>query len=324
MTRKSAIKTWAEAIAKKAKVELEEVEATLARHRIEPMPVASSPKHLLVKRVRFAGTKTVDGEQLPVDFEWANLDTGLWAVMSDENLRGKSTIIEVIRGCLRGSLSETLQDDVNKWLELVELDFQVDDRTFELRIDRSESSSGRLSQITRSGKARKVHSFEDEEELEAAMSNFFMKQFSFDRFAVSRTQNESTSTVLHGWPAMCSALFIRTKYDTIIGELPPTSGVPLRLLQLFLGVPWATTLAAASSALKEEERRDAAANQKHSEAKESIQERMKDLQSDLADKKTQLEKSRVTKSLQAELDACGQSLQEAMNEELKIQARLCP
>ncbi len=322
MTRKSAIKDWMEAIAQKAKVDLEEVEATLTQHRIEPMPVASSPKHLLVNRVRFAGTKNVEGEELPVDFEWANLDTGLWAIMSDENFRGKSTIIEVIRGCLRGSLSETLQDDVNKWLQLVDLDFQVDDRNFELRIDRSESSSGRLSQITRSGQARKVHSFEDEDELEAAMSNFFMKQFSFDRFAVSRTQNETASTVLHGWPAMCSALFIRTKYDTIIGELPSFSGVPLRLFQLFLGVPWATTLAAASTALKQEESRDAVANQKHSEAKESIQQRMNDLQSDLADKKAQLEKTKVTKSFQAEFDSLGKSLHKAMNEELTLQAGL--
>jgi hypothetical protein len=94
------------------------------------------------------------------------------------------------------------------------------------------------------------------------------------------------------------------------------------LFQLFLGVPWATTLAAASTSLKQEESRDAAANQKRSEAKESIQQRMNDLQSDLADKKTQLEKTKVTKSLQAELDSLGKSLHKAMNEELTLQAGL--
>ncbi|GAB5517193.1 hypothetical protein [Rhodopirellula baltica] len=322
MKRKASVRNWLETIATKANVEVTDVESVLAKHRIEPMPVAASPTHLLINRIQFAGTKTLDGKELPVEFEWDELAPGLWAVLSNKNLRGKSTIVEVIRGCLRGSLSKTLQQDVNGWLQQVEMDFSLDDRQFKLTVDRSESALGNLSLVMKNGVLRKVFEFNDEDEFEAAMSNFFMKQFSFDQFAVSRKQNDVTSTVLHGWSAMCSALFIRTNYATIIGELPPTSGVPVRLLQLFLGIPWATTLASASSAFKEEERREAATGQRFNEAKELIQGRMDDLKAELAEKKTQLEKTIVSKSLQSELTNCQESIQAAIGRESQVRTDL--
>lgn len=322
MKRKAVVRDWIETIAAKAKVDVAKVESVLATHRIEPMPVAASPTHLLVNRIRFAGKKILDEKELPVDFEWNDLEPGLWAVLSDENLRGKSTIVEVIRGCLRGSLSKTLQEDVDGWLKSVEMDFCIDDRQFKLTVDRSESTSGQLSRMTKTGALRKVHEFCDEDEFESAMSNFFMKQLSFDQFATSRKMNDVTSTVLHGWSAMCSALFIRTNYATIIGELPPTSGVPVRLLQLFLGIPWATTLASASAAFKEEERREAVAGQKFSEAKESIQERLDELQTELTTKNTQLEKTAVSKSIQTELANCQESIQSAIGRESLVRTDL--
>ncbi len=165
-------------------------------------------------------------------------------------------------------------------------------------------------------------SFEDEDEFEAAMSSFFMKQFSFDRFAISRKQNESTTTALHGWSAMCSALFIRTNYSSIIGEIPPNTGVPVRLLQLFLGIPWATTLASASAALKEEERREAVAGQKINEARALIHGRLDELEADLAEKRSKLEKAVVSKSLQKEMASCQESIQSATEREIEVRAAL--
>src|SRR6056297_2097282 len=101
MKPKASVRNWLETIATKANVDVAEVESVLAKHRIEPMPVAASPTHLLINRIQFAGTKTLDGKELPVNFEWDELEPGLWAVLSNKNLRGKSTIVEVIRGCLR-------------------------------------------------------------------------------------------------------------------------------------------------------------------------------------------------------------------------------
>lgn len=95
MSRKSAIKDWLTAIANKTELEVSQVEDILAKHRIEAMPVASTPKHLLLKRIRFTGTKSLDGVESPIDFHWQNLDASLWAILSNENFRGKSTIKRV-------------------------------------------------------------------------------------------------------------------------------------------------------------------------------------------------------------------------------------
>lgn len=322
MKRKAAVKNWHDLIATKLDADHSEIETVLARHRIEPMPVAASPTHLRIARLRFTGTKTIDCEELPVDFDWDELQPGLWAILSEINLRGKSTIVEVIRGCLRGALSKTLQDDANRWFKRVEMDFYIDDRLFNLSVNRFESTTGQLSRVTSNGVLRKVHAFEDEDEFEAAMSSFFMKQFSFDQFAVSHKNNESTTTVLHGWPAMCSAFFIRTDYSTIIGELPSTSGVPVRLLQLFLGIPWATTLASTSSALKEEVRRETVAGQKANEARELVQGRLDELKAELAEKKTQLEKTVVSKKLQSDMASCQKLIQSAIQRESELRTAL--
>lgn len=322
MSRKSAIKDWLTAIANKTELEVSQVEDILAKHRIEAMPVASTPKHLLLKRIRFTGTKSLDGVESPIDFHWQNLDASLWAILSNENFRGKSTIIQVVRGCLRGNLSQTLQADVYKWLRSVELDFQLDEQEYRLRIELGELLSGSLVRHYGSSRTRKVYSFDDEDAFEAAMTNFFMKHFDFDKFAVYRGQDEKGTTVLHGWPSLCAAMFIGTNYETIIGELPPNSGVPIRLLQMFLGIPWVTTSAAASAALREEQRKQSAADQIQKNAGEVTQRRLDELKTQLKDKEEQLAKANQTKQLQTELTTCSEALQRASGREIEIQRRV--
>ncbi|MCA9130107.1 MAG: hypothetical protein KDB22_23630 [Planctomycetales bacterium] len=322
MSQKSAIKDWISAIAENAKLDVSKVEDILAEYRIEAMPVASTPKHLLLNRLRFTGTKIIAGVESPIDFHWDKLGVGLWAILSGENFRGKSTIIQVIRGCLRGNLSQSVQADVFAWLRTVDLDFQIDEQDFQLRLHLDDSLSGTLTRHYDSGRTRKVHSFEDEEEFEAAMSNFFMKHFDFDKFAVYRTQDEKGATVLHGWPALSAAMFIGTNYGTIIGELSPVSGIPVRLLQMFLGIPWVTTLASASAALKEEQRKQSASDQLNNDAKEFTERRLNELRDSLAEKQSQLAKTNETKQLQASLVACSESLQEAANREIDVRRRI--
>ena len=321
MSRKSITNDWLNAIANKAKLGISQVEELLVKHRIEAMPVASTPKHLLLKRIRFTGTKTLKGVKSPIDFEWKDLDSGVWAILSDENLRGKSTIIQIVRGCLKGNLSNTVQADVYKWLSLVELDFRIDEQEFRLRAKLGESLSGTLDRQFEFNRTRKVYSFDDESAFEAAMANFFMN-FDFDKFAIYRGQDEKGTTVLYGWPSLCAAMFIGTNYETIIGELPPQSGVPVRLLQMFLGIPWVTTSAAASAALKEEVRKQSAADQVQKDAKELTQRRLDELADQLKTKEESLSKATQPKKLQNDLTNCSRSLQDASNRQIEIMRQL--
>ncbi len=123
-----------------------------------------------------------------------------------------------------------------------------------------------------------------------------MKHFDFDKFAIYRGQDEKGTTVLHGWPSLCAAKFIGTNYETIIGELPPQSGVPVRLLQMFLGIPWVTTSAAAGAALKEEVRKQSAADKVQKDAKELTQRRLDELADQLKTKENRFQKRYNPKS----------------------------
>ena len=322
MSRKSITNDWLTAIATKTELEIIQVEELLVKHRIDAMPVASTPKHLLLKRIRFTGAKSIEGVESPIDFEWKDLDSGVWAILSDENLRGKSSIIQIVRGCLRGNLSNSVQADVYKWLRSVEMDFRIDEQDFRLRVELGESLSGTLIRQFESNRTRKVYSFDDEGAFEAAMANFFMKHFDFDKFAIYRGQDEKGTTVLHGWPSLCAAMFIGTNYETIIGELPPQSGVPVRLLQMFLGIPWVTTSAAASAALKEEVRKQSAADQVQKDAKELTQRRLDELADQLKAKEESLSKATQPKKLQSDLTNCSQSLQDSSNRQIEIMRQL--
>ncbi len=172
MSRNSITNDWLTAIGTKTKLGISQVEELLVKHRIDAMPVASTPKHFLLKRIRITGTKTIEGVESPIDFEWKDLDSGVWAILSDENLRGKSSIIQIVRGCLRGNLSNSVQADVYKWLRSVEMDFRIDEQDFRLSVELGESLSGTLIRQFESNRTRKVYSFDDEGAFEAAMANF--------------------------------------------------------------------------------------------------------------------------------------------------------
>ncbi|WP_144223723.1 hypothetical protein [Mesorhizobium amorphae] len=74
-----------------------------------------------------------------------------------------------------------------------------------------------------------------------------MEELGFERFRAYRSANETV--VEHGWPAMLSALFITGPSKAVFGDYLE-DGLPLRMIQMFIGLPWVSTYTAVSSALK--------------------------------------------------------------------------
>ena len=124
MESKNDTPDWLSSIAKRAAVESSRVTEILAAHRIQPSPVVSSPRHLLIQEIAFSGTKVGIARSGPFAFHWNDLHRGLWGTVTESNLKGKSSIIEVVRWLLRGK--QGLQADVFKWIERASLRFQLD------------------------------------------------------------------------------------------------------------------------------------------------------------------------------------------------------
>ncbi len=289
MRKAVQIHAWLDAIAERAKVDVSAVEELLAEYRIEPSPVLASPKRLLLKSISFSGVKDAEHNDAVIDFSWEGLDTGIWAFLTEKNFRGKSSILEIIRWLLRGSEPSNLQSDVRSWLKEARLLFELDDVPFEIEINCEESVRGKLSRYSKKGNKRRICGFESDDEFAAEMSSFFMHEFRMERLAVHRKNGEfDGKTALHGWQTLSGAMFVGTDYTTLVGELPPTSGLPIRVMQMYLGIPWVTTLAATKAAQSELSRKLSLSNRLFEEAKKETVDRIGELKTALATKQQKL------------------------------------
>ena len=73
-----------------------------------------------------------------------------------------------------------------------------------------------------------------------------LAEFSFTRF---HAHNERDGSHTHGWSVIASALFVDGPGRAVFGEVL-ADAIPLRLLQMFMGLPWVSTYTAAATAVK--------------------------------------------------------------------------
>jgi len=138
---------WLDAIAARTGAELSRIESALASHHIVPSPVLASPRRLMLAEISFSGVKDGVMDGGPFEFRWDGLGHGLWAMLSDRNLRGKSSIMEVVRWLLRGRPSSNLQDDVRRWIHWARLRFVLDDVNHEVRVETQNGVTGSLVRL---------------------------------------------------------------------------------------------------------------------------------------------------------------------------------
>jgi hypothetical protein len=237
---------WIDAIAQRANIDRDAVERVHARYSIVPSPALPTPTRVTLSRVAFSGVKRLAGGDTPFAFDWP-LETGIWAAITDDaNLRGKSTIIEVIRWALRGR--HDLQPDVRSWLRTVELDLAVSASDYVIRIDTDgQSTAGSIA----TNEGTRIAAFASDAEFEAAAEDFLMPKLGLQRLAYYQQAagGEPGARGTQGWVALADGLHIHST-DALLGDVL-MSGLPGRLLQVYLGIPWASTLAAAKAAQSE-------------------------------------------------------------------------
>jgi len=243
---------WLQAIAKRAKVGVTDVESVLASHQIHPTPVLPSARRVQLVEIAFSGVKDAVVDEGTFEFTWTNLGHGLWAMLTDQNLRGKSSIIEVVRWLLRGRASENLQEDVRRWIHKARLKFLLDDVLYEVHVDTVGSATGKLLRVAVSGgKPTTLARFGTDKEFEEVMADFFKQQLGMDAIMSWRESTDAEASgqpITHGWVAFSGAMFIGTNYEVLLGDMPVTAGLNPRLMQMYVGLPWVSTLAAAKTA----------------------------------------------------------------------------
>ena len=281
---------WLQSIATRAKTEAGAVDAVLAAHRIQPSPVLASPRRLVLREIAFSGEKDGVTNAGPFSFRWNDLGPGLWAMLSEQNLRGKSTIIEVVRWLVRGRPSSNLQADVRRWIHGARVRFLVDVVEYEVVAATQGDPIGKLSRVGATDREASVlASFASDGEFEAVMADFFMRTFAMEPISTWRQgSGEEGQTVTHSWVAFSGAMFIGTDYEVLLGDMPVATGLTSRLMQMYLGVPWVSTLAAAKSAQQFVDQAVQTAERRHEQGRQAARARVDSITSQLNTKRNEL------------------------------------
>lgn len=241
--------SWLEALAEKAGVRPVEAELALRKRGIVADRPLRPARTLTIRRIAFKGEKrgTTQGA---IDFDWSELTAGVWAVASERNLRGKSTVLEILLWALRGR-PKGLQDDVRRWLSWVCVEFDVDDQRYvvEFAVD-ERAPHGSLMRRRVSGETDELDSFISDEGFEATMSRFMMNTLDLDPITAMQGKEDERQVVEHGWAALSGGLYFGGDHKQLLGDVQ-MAGLPARMLQMYIGIPWATTVMQAGTVKRE-------------------------------------------------------------------------
>ncbi|MFD7596300.1 hypothetical protein ACFV6D_25100 [Kitasatospora sp. NPDC059812] len=243
-------------IAALAETTEDEVRNVFATYGLPLVSTPARPRALRLQRLRVAGLRT--GAVAPGSFDSTiRFNDGVTALVAS-NLRGKTSVLELVTWCLRGAPRE-LQTGVRHWLSFLDLDAVVAGQPLGFRLDLEDGEI--VSALVLAGP--NVDRLADTRLpipkdgivplLRASRSASFTEQVQalmMDRLDLQPLVNsvKGTSTQTHGWPAYYGALYLPAGGDKVLLGDQSIAGLPGRLLQVFLDLPATAALARVKTA----------------------------------------------------------------------------
>ncbi|SDH71505.1 ATP-binding protein [Pseudonocardia oroxyli] len=237
-------------VAERADVTLDEVRDVFATYGVPLVLTPARPRALRLVRLRMSGVRA--GNVAAGAFDTTiPFGSGLTALVAS-NFRGKTSVLELITWCLRGSPRE-LQSGVKGWLHQLDLDITVGEQHLGFRLDLEEgsitnavvlaaASSTALADRRAPSAAQHVHAV-----LHATGDQSYADQVEnlmLDRLDLVPVVNafKETGTQTHGWPTYFAALYLGSASTKILLGDQKIGGLAGRLLQVFLDLPAAAAL----------------------------------------------------------------------------------
>ncbi|WSB84137.1 hypothetical protein OHA60_10360 [Streptomyces cellulosae] len=258
---------------------------------------------------------------------------GVWAIAHPANSAGKTSLLEFLVWPLRGAPRD-LPPDVRSWLRTLRLDVTVAGRPacITMKVTPGERGSLVCCICTADTEQDLLTGTEDRLRLVAEASGMEESSRTISAYLMDALRMEHTSlwqakggadgegaAQVHGWPSYFGACYLNPGGDEILlGDVSAT-GLPGKLLELFIDIPYSTTLAQLSVAgkrerkvVRQQERRaqdDAAARRQDREA---WRRELDEVRTKLSVVRAESERD-VTPLLQA-ADAAGAALQQRRQE----------
>nr|BEK65019.1 hypothetical protein KPHV_22460 [Kitasatospora purpeofusca] len=256
-------------IAAAADETVEKVRDVFGTYALPLTHTPARPRGLRVHRLRIAGVRTGSLEPGPFDTTLP-FPAGLTALVAS-NLKGKTSVLELITWCLRGTPRD-LQSGVRQWIRELDLDAVVAGQPVGFRLDITDGEvvSGliltgpdvrSLSSVRRPDSARDVTPL-----IRAGGADSFAEQvqaFMMGRLDLQPLVNShnETSTQTHGWSSYYGAIYVPAGGDKVLLGDQTFGGLAGRLLQVFLDLPAAAALTRVKTAY---DLRDGAAKRRRS------------------------------------------------------------
>jgi hypothetical protein len=236
-------------IAEQAGVPVEDVRSVFAGYGLPLVSPPARSRTLRLHRLRVAGVRA--GAVHPGPFDTTlRFPEGLTGLVA-ANLRGKTSVLELVTWCLRGSPREPT--GVRHWLRELDLDVVVAGKPMGFRLDLADEEISSavvlagpdiaaLESVRAPDAAREIVPV-----LRASGSESYSEQVQalmMDRLDLHPLVNsfQQTGTQTHGWPVYFGAVYLPAGRDkALLGDVV-TGGLPGRLLQVFLDLPAAAAL----------------------------------------------------------------------------------
>lgn len=232
--------SFIDAVAERSGHLVQDVADLLDAAQVPATDTVAAARRLRVTRLAFTGEKAgVSTGTINFNQQFGD---GLWALTTEKNERGKTSILEITMWALRGQ-RKSLQDDVRSWLHTVALEGTIDGEKFAVEFELADGEPRGILRFR--GEQRP---FASDAAFAATMSTFMMNELGFDTFR-QWASNMGIST--HGWPLFSTVLYMpHGVHQAVIGDRTEAA-LAQRLVQLFIGVPWARTSIACQAALKQ-------------------------------------------------------------------------
>jgi hypothetical protein len=242
-------------IAAKAAVAVDIVENVLKAQGVSLVPVPPARRRLDIRRLSFRGTRARTQWDGPFEATF-DFSSGVTALITSENLRGKSSVLELITWALRGS-PRGLRADVRLWFERIELEYSVNGTPMAVVLSKEET--GFVADILRAsdadvlrtylagdGSADGIHVVAgglSESEFEAQQDQLMLTLLSLEPITnfQRRKQSDQGDAQENTWPAYFGGIYLpRAGSEILFGDVV-FAALPARILQLFCNVPLMST-----------------------------------------------------------------------------------
>lgn len=255
-------------------VDSEDVAKALRSRGIELARPLPARRELVVRRLYCAGTKTgTDTNDGDFTFDMS-LGRGPWAISSTINSAGKSSLLWALSFALRGEgFAEFSRPETIPWFRYVRSDFEVGGLAASVRLafDRpgrpstviliGDSVDDLLALDGREEHGPGVHvaAAAEPEETGSLIGRFMMERLGLQPVSMwvaepkapkDQDGNRDSIQQVHGWPSFFYAIALNSASGSVL--LGPTAigQLPVKLMQLFLDVPFTSELARLNTALR--------------------------------------------------------------------------